>query len=546
VLLSTDNCRVAQWEGIEWIDARPRALLGSQMGIGKTGVILLKLSELVEQGYRGKCLVIAPKAVAQMTWPDARDEWAFSWHLTMTFLRDEEDKLNAEDFTHVWRVKYWVKKNDAMRKKLVEIRARELEWELRSLNNIFSMAPIEEVRVQYDKLMEEYARLRTERTKIREQLRQGKQALKYGLRSIGATGDIHLINWHNVHWLVHFWGNFWPYKVVVYDESDIGLKGGRNALVWRAMNIIRPHTEYFWELAGTPRPESLENLWGQIYILDGGKRLGPDITDFRKNFMVSDYKGYSWTERPGAMEEVMKRISDIVIIQRTRDYMDCPPEISYNVPVVLDEAAFAAYKEMEREFILDLPEGEIIADNAAVLIQKLLQLANGRVKDKDKKLHEVHSAKLDAIADYLERREGENVLIAPWFDADVTAILKRFKKFEILTADKPDVKKRWNEGKIRGMLLHPGADAHGLNIQYGGRRVLWFGPIFSNGKYQQLNERLAGARSVGLGSTFIDHLIAQGTADVYWIEKLQGKAANEQAALTYITQLRQDYSTRWV
>lgn len=495
---TAEDLRICQHEQIEHSERVPKCALFCEMGLGKTAGTLTTLAQLLDSFQTHRALVIGPLSVMRKTWPDEIADWGHVSWLKYAFLRDEDDDVDPAKFMHVWRVRYWVKKRDD--------------------------------------LMLDYA-LEPKNRKLKRGLHIAKQSLKYGLRSLAYPADIQAINWQNVHWLVHFWGKFWPYDTVVYDESSIGLKNGKNALVWRAMRLLIPHTSRLILLSGTPMPKGLMNLWGQIYLLDGGERLGRNITKYRQEYFDSDYNGYHYTPKPGAMEKILDKISDIVLVQQSKDYMDVPETFYNPVPVVLSAADAALYKKLQRDYLIWLTDGkEITADTAAELMQKSLQLANGRMLDENKVVHEVHSAKLDAVADYLESR-NDNVLLAYWYQADLVALKKRFPHLQVLTKKNPELQDAWNRGEVPFMALHPQSGGHGINIQYGGRRVLWFGPIYHTELYQQLNFRLAGARAVGLGSTFIDHLIVAGTADERAMRVLRSDGDMQDEAMAYLKSL---------
>lgn len=498
---TAEDIRVCQHEQIAHELSVKKCAIFAEMGLGKSCSTLTAVATLLDSFQAHRVLAIGPLGVMRKTWPDEIADWEHVSWLRYEFLRDAKDG-EAENHAHIARVRYWIKKQAKLRVELADAwddnaKAKELKREL----DIAS------------------------------------QSLKYGLRSAQSTADIHAINWQNVHWLIHFWGKYWPYDTVVYDESSIGLKNGRKALVWRAMRMIIPFVDRLILLSGTPMPKGLMNMWGQIYLLDGGERLGRNITDYRQTYFNADYMGYKYEPKPGAMESIMEKISDLALVQRSRDYMDLPDTIYHTIPVYMSDRDRALYKKLEREYLVRLMDGkEITADTAASLTQKSLQLASGRVFDENKVVHEVHAVKLDALAEYLDAR-NDNVLLAAWYQPDVAAIKKRFPHAQILKKRDTALQDKWNRGQVPLMILHPQSGGHGLNIQFGGRRILWFGPIFHTELYQQFNARLAGARAVGQGATFIDHLITVGTVDEHVMAVLRSDGDMQDAALAYLKAL---------
>ncbi len=290
-------------------------------------------------------------------------------------------------------------------------------------------------------------------------------------------------------------------------------------------------TERFIELTGTYAPKGLMDLWAQVYVLDGGERLGHTITEFRKRFFEWDYSGYVYEAKPGAMEAVTAAISDICITLDAEDFMDLPPTLYSNIPVVLDEVELAMYETLKHEYLVTLPDGgeiEILASIAKTT--KLLQLANGMVYDGDRAVHYFHHKKIAALRDYIDEQQGHNVLVAYWFQHDLAELQKAFPKAKLFGKD-PKLIEEWNQGLISLMFVHPSSAGHGLNIQFGGRRLLWYGPVPTQDMelHVQMNDRLASARAVGQGATFIDTLCAVGTADFEVVERLTMKSKVQKA-----------------
>ena len=147
------------------------------------------------------------------------------------------------------------------------------------------------------------------------------------------------------------------------------------------------HITRMVELTGTPSPNGLEDLWSQIFLLDGGERLGKRYTQFRERYFDPGDRGqnivYNYKAKPGTEESILAKISDICISMKAEDYLQLPDIIYHQVPVTLDPKAEKAYKELERKMVLALPEDEeeISVTSAAALSNKLLQLSNGFKSD---------------------------------------------------------------------------------------------------------------------------------------------------------------------
>lgn len=338
---------------------------------------------------------------------------------------------------------------------------------------------------------------------------------------------IHIINRENVDWLVNKSGIPFNYDMVVVDELS-SFKSHQTKR-FRALMKVRPKLKRIVGLTGTPSSNGLMDLWAEFRLLDMGKRLGRFIGQYREAFFVPDKRNqqiiFSYTPRAGAEEEIYRRIADITISMRARDFLQMPERIESEVVVALSEKERARYERMKSEMVLELGGSEIDAVSAAALSNKLLQMANGAVYDEDGNSTALHSRKLDALEDIIEAANGKPLLVAYWYKHDRERIMARFDARDIKTsADIAD----WNAGKIPVALIHPASAGHGLNLQEGGSALVWFGLTWSLELYQQTNARLwrQGQKS----TVVIQHIIAKDTIDERVMATL-AKKDKTQAAL---------------
>ena len=354
----------------------------------------------------------------------------------------------------------------------------------------------------------------------------GSQAKR--IRALNTPADLYIINRENVVWLVNYYRNSWPFDMVVVDESS-SFKS-HSAKRFKALAAVSPRIARMVELTGTPSPNGLDDLWAQIYLLDGGDRLGKKYTHFRERYFQPDKRGadgmvYSYAAKPGTEESILKRISDICISMKAEDYLQLPDITFHEIPVVLDEKSRKAYSDLERQMVLELPEDEenISVTSAAALSNKLLQLANGAVYDDDHAVHEVHTCKIEAFLELIESLQGKPVLVFYNFQHDRERILKalsgsglRVRELKT-TQDEDD----WNARKIDILLTHPASSAYGLNLQQGGNHVVWFGLTWNYELYTQANKRLH--RQGQTEKVIIHHLVCSGTRDEDVMTALQKK-----------------------
>lgn len=328
----------------------------------------------------------------------------------------------------------------------------------------------------------------------------------------------------------------WYFPNLILDESQ-SFKSHR-AERFLALKRVRPACSSVIELSGTPTPQGLMDLWSQIYLLDGGARLGPTITWYRQNFFKEAMymNGYpvKWEPLPGAEEEIYRRVSDITISAKNTQ-LKLPP-VTYNqFKCYMDDKEMAQYKAMAREKVLEVLDGNertpITAKNAGVLHIRLAQLASGTIYlDEDKRYKVIHKRKLDALDTIISRSSGP-ILIAYYYQSDKLEILNHLKNAVLFDGSR-DMQKKWNDGKIPIMLLHPGSSGHGINIQYGGHTLIWYSIQANLEQYLQTNARLA--RQGQTHPTIIHHIMCEGTVDTKTLASLNTKDQAENRFLAAI------------
>lgn len=358
---------------------------------------------------------------------------------------------------------------------------------------------------------------------------------KQRLAALNTSADIYVINRENVVWLVDSYqvavsGQHWPFKIVVIDELS-SFKSAQ-AKRWKALRRVRGRIHRLIGLTGTPRPNGLEDLWPEVYLLDQGERLGRTLTAFRSRFLVPDKMNghivYSYREKDGASEEVYSRLADICMSIRKEDVLSLPGQIYEDIELEAPAALLKKYKKFERDKVMECldADGEIVAGTAAALTNKLLQFANGAIYDLDGQTHQLHDIKLDALEELIEAAGGEPVLVLYAYQHDADRIRERIK---CRALDKPEDIDVWNRGEIPVALAHPASIGHGLNLQDGGHILIWFGLTWSLELYQQANERLnrPGQKNV----CRVYHLVLKGTHDSRVLQSLKNKDIGQAAAI---------------
>ena len=347
--------------------------------------------------------------------------------------------------------------------------------------------------------------------------------------ALSAGADITIINRENLGWLIDSSGYEFDYDMVIIDELS-SFKNHKSKR-FQSLMKVRPKIKRIIGLTGTPSSNGLMDLWAEFKLLDFGERLGRFITHYRNNYFIPDKRNgeiiYSYKPMPYAEDAIYRKISDITISMKSTDHLQMPELITSQYEVQLSEEEEQRYEELKADFILELPEGEITAANAASLTGKLSQLANGAIYDDESNIVEFHDRKLDALEDIIESANGKPLLVAYWFKHDLQRIKKHFDVREIKTSkDIID----WNNGDIPVAVIHPASAGHGLNLQAGGSTLIWFGLTWSLELYQQTNARL-WRQGQSSGTVVIEHIITKGTIDERILKALSLKEVSQNALI---------------
>ena len=344
-----------------------------------------------------------------------------------------------------------------------------------------------------------------------------------------AGADITIINRENLQWLIEDSGFPFDYDMVVIDELS-SFKNHQSKR-FQALMKVRPKVKRIIGLTGTPSSNGLMDLWAEFKLLDMGQRLGRFISQYRNNYFLPDKRNgqiiYSYKPMPYAEDAIYRKISDVTISMKSTDHLKMPELISSKYEVRLSEEERIRYEELKSQLVLQLPEGEVTAANAASLTGKLVQLANGAIYSDDGDTVEFHNRKLDALEDIIEAANGKPLLVAYWFKHDLERIKQRFDVREIKSSkDITD----WNSGKIPVAVIHPASAGHGLNLQAGGSTLIWFGLTWSLELYQQTNARL-WRQGQTAGTVVIQHIITKGTIDERILKALSRKELTQNSLI---------------
>lgn len=353
------------------------------------------------------------------------------------------------------------------------------------------------------------------------------------MRALATPADAYVINRENVTWLVEHFKNSWPFDMVILDESS-SFKNSQSKR-FKSLKLVRSRIKRIVELTGTPSSNGLEDLWAQIYLLDGGARLGNTLGGYRDRYFVPGRRNrttiFNYTPKDGSFEMIKQAISDICISMKAEDYLTLPDVIYNDIPVALDASAAKAYRQLETDLLLQVDENTITAGTAGVLTGKLLQLCNGAIYDENKVPVAVHDCKIEAFMELIEQLNRQHALVFYNFQHDRERLLEALAstKLRVRVYSQARDEADWNNGEIDVLLAYPASCGYGLNLQRGGHHAIWFGLTWSLEQYEQANKRLH--RQGQEHPVVIHHLIVQGGMDEAVKEALQDKGDMQNALM---------------
>jgi len=336
-------------------------------------------------------------------------------------------------------------------------------------------------------------------------------------QALRESGRVSIINRDNFQWLVE--QGDWSFDMLIVDEST-SFKNPSTAR-FRAFKKIRRHLKRVLLLTGTPAPNSYLELWSQVFMLDGGKRLCKTYANYKIVCFDAGYGGYDYTLKSGMKDEIDRRISSLAHVVGAYDGL--PGRVDLRDEIDLNADAMAVYDQMRKEFALEFDGKAIPAQNAAVLINKLLQISNGFIYGEDGAVKRIHDDKITALEEIAEC--GENLLVAYGYREDFEKLKREFP--QAVDIKSPGAINAWNAGRVKMLLAHPASAGHGLNLQTGGQRIVWYSQTWSNELYQQFNARLY---RLGQDKTvFIHHIVSRGTVDEIVLDRLTQRESEQQS-----------------
>jgi SNF2 family DNA or RNA helicase len=364
--------------------------------------------------------------------------------------------------------------------------------------------------------------------------------------------DIYLLNAENIFWLLE---EKHPCNMLVVDESS---KFKSHSA--KRFKKLKKQLDQFQRriiLTGTPAPNSMMDLYPQVYLLDQGEALGRFITHYRQRYFYPvNFRNFTeWNLKPGADRVIQQQIAHQIMRIDAEDHLDLPPLVYHEVQVKLPPKAATTYRQLEKQFFALIDGAPVLLGSAASAYNACRQVANGclyepppmlmpRKQQSKRKTLELHSAKADAVQEIINELQGKPALIAYHFKHDLEQLLDKFGADTpylgggVSNSKSAEIVKAWNAGKIPILLGHPQSIAHGLNLQQGGHDIIWFSLTDNLENYMQFNQRVyrQGVRK----QVRIHHILADKTVDLAIMRRLDKKDKTQKALLDAIREYRNE------
>ena len=351
-----------------------------------------------------------------------------------------------------------------------------------------------------------------------------------------------VMNYENIEWLFFTFGvdlfEEWGFDALIVDEST-RMKNA-SGVRFKALAKYLRRFMFRWALTGSFSTGDLNAIYGQVFIIDQGKRLGKSYSRFRATyFEKTGPMAWQWEARPNALDEILDKISDIAIIIPDYAYADqLPPLIKVPLVAKLPKKVRAQYDELEQEFVEEFDDSEVMVPTAGVLVNKLQQIANGFIYDEQKNPMYLHDAKVDVLSDLVDSRGGEPLLVCYRYQFDLDMIRAAYPDAPHIGSGVTDWAasvyiNQWNKGNYPLMLIHPQSAGHGLNLQAGGNAICWYGHTYSLEQFEQTNARLR-RQGQDADQVWCYQIVTENTVDDAVLERVADRATLDAAVVAGI------------
>ena len=341
--------------------------------------------------------------------------------------------------------------------------------------------------------------------------------------------DVVIMNYDGLAWAAPILAKGHNFDIFICDE--ITKLKHTSSVRFKTLKPLLPSFKFRWGLTGTPAANGLLDLFGQVYVLDSGQRLGRYITHFRaKYFYQESWDQYRYFITPEKTTELTSKLTDLAMYLDPKDHLKLPGLLDITIPVKLPGEMMFGYKYLRDEYILKVRESTITAVNAGVLTNKLRQFTGGAMYLEDHSYEVIGTAKIEALENLVEEMAGSPLLVAYQFNHELERLLKVFPNALVIKGGVPskvvqDAVAKWNTGNYPVMFVQPQAGAHGINLQFGGHDICWFSQTYNFEDYTQLIARVYRQGQTEIVRNYT--LVAVGTIDEVLAKIMTAKDATQ-------------------
>lgn len=345
------------------------------------------------------------------------------------------------------------------------------------------------------------------------------------LKSESSNNTIVLMNDSLLTWYYEEFGNLSDFDMIIVDESS-RFKNHKSKK-FKALSKMIEDKHRIYLLSGTPMPNGYDDLWSQMFLLDGGKRMGDNYYRFLAKF-AHYINNYKYVFLKTTKEFLGEQVSDICMFADGGD-IKMPDKEEHMINLNWGEEKNAIYNTFKKEYVLSLEDGDISVMSITGMLNKTLQLANGCVYyDKELNYKYFDDTKLEWVRNFSKTME-DNALVFYSFKFDKARLLKLEGAREIKSDKDVD---DWNAGKIKLGIISPYSFQYGANLQYGGSNVIWYGLLWGLENFLQSNRRVW--RYGQKNKVNIYYLLMENTNDTLVYRRLIAKDLEEQQFLDMI------------
>lgn len=350
--------------------------------------------------------------------------------------------------------------------------------------------------------------------------------------------DIAVLNYELAHWLYDEVRarRKMPYDVCLLDESTY--VKSPSSVAFRAFKALKPAFDAMIPMTGTPAENSLIDLWGQLYMVDGGDALGAKIGVFRERYCrpVARENYVTWVV--ARAEELRRDAAPLCFVRRAVDCLDMPPLVFRDVEFDLSPAERRYYDRVKRDHVIEIGDEAYTLENAGVALDKLRQITSGFVYDEERVAHRIGDSKAKALVECVEEAQGRPMLIGFWYQGSKEAIRRALGRNvpaidrHTSRSEKAMLFDMWRDGELPILLGQIKTVALGMNMQSPDASILFYDMPWSHGQHWQFIRRVW--RQGQATRVVARRLIARQTVDNYVAWTLRRKQQAESDLMTTI------------